>query len=610
MWNHIRLYLSAALVLLVCTIAAHTQELRVGPVAQLGLDVPYAGFPTYSNVQNCCGDFGIGIGATGLAGIEADVNLSKDLAIGFRALAGGGTSVMWNNDQIGWWMKRTPTGNKVYPAYSTYALELSGFVVDGSLFMTMPIGGYSPWRLIVGAGGTKYPTMTYDQFEVFDENKESILEDSRRPQRDTSQGDITQGLETSIRAIMGLRREMSISDQTMLIYDLTADIGLTPLLRTASGSLVPYSIRGSIGLLFSIASYDDVPMSEEPEIVVVDTIAFDTAHVLPAAEQVLQPEQVVVNDATSTDTSITVIAEVPEQPHQPELQTDIQPESKQKVSQPIVRKIVFQLLPMIFFAPGSASINTALYRHIDKPASDHYTVNTQLLDIIGKRMAETYPDAVLRVSGHSNGRSSDSAVKNIGFARAEAVSAYLQQKWNISSSRIVISGTDNVSPTACTYKLRSAQDMADAEEENSRCELTSPSRPELLAPVIVEDTLSTLDALQSYSTTLRLLYVNAKMYQQEDVLFSTLSQPGTLESIEIVGYTDRKGPETVNRRLAELRARSAAVAMIGKKKVPVTIDWKGEGAGSMPAPYTNETVIGRLLNRCADIRFHWINRAP
>jgi hypothetical protein len=88
-------------------------------------------------------------------------------------------------------MQRTSNGNKVYPAYSTYVLDLASSVADASMLINIRPQETSSWLITAGAGLTSPMTATYDQYEVFDADPTQILADSRRPQRDTSIGDVS-----------------------------------------------------------------------------------------------------------------------------------------------------------------------------------------------------------------------------------------------------------------------------------------------------------------------------------------------------------------------------------------------------------------------------------
>ena len=69
--------------------------------------------------------------------------------------------------------------------------------------------------------------------------------------------------------------------------------------------------------------------------------------------------------------------------------------------------------------------------------------------------------------------------------------------------------------------------------------------------------------------------------------------------IEIHGYTDRKGAESLNQRLSEQRAQTVFAALGSPQGATVTAH--GEGSREDVAPFTNGTPEGRLYNRTVDV---------
>lgn len=69
--------------------------------------------------------------------------------------------------------------------------------------------------------------------------------------------------------------------------------------------------------------------------------------------------------------------------------------------------------------------------------------------------------------------------------------------------------------------------------------------------------------------------------------------------VEIHGYTDRKGAESLNQRLSDQRAQTVLRALGSPKGASVTAH--GEGSMDDAAPFTNGTPEGRLYNRTVDV---------
>jgi hypothetical protein len=292
----------------------------------------------------------------------------------------------------------------------------------------------------------------------------------------------------------------------------------------------------------------------------------------------------------------------------------------------------YQLIPYVFFAPGSSTLDTILYNVRCQKTKDpdydfgaivdtalssrsytekHYRINQHVLNIIGYRMTVLYPDARLMLYGYRNGRSSDN-VAGIEAARARAVESYLRDCWRVEPERlVVVSQCSGVSPSACTYALREQLDIQDAEAENSRCQLVSPNEPMLLAPAVAQVSIvGSQPGNRGDTSIVRLCAIEQPAAHTTQLLQSVLQTDGaTTGMYTVTGYADRKGPDNINERISEQRARKAAALMSGAAG-KVAIDWIGEGARGMRAPYTNENPVGRLLNRCAEVRRVPLNQQP
>lgn len=616
--HHLRITL-AMLLLWLPTLQA--QRISVGPIAQGSINVPYASFPSWSDNPLCCSEFGIGVGLMGVLGMELNAELIPGLSFSMQAGAGGVNDLVWTRDQIGWRMVRSATGNKVYPAYSTYYLDITGTLVDAAMLAHIKPDASSSWSFILG-GAMVWPlALEYDQYELFDGDAASILSDSRRPQRDVSAGTVSSDAKPYARAITGLRHEQRISPSTRLVYDLTAVLAVTPLLTSGSGAYSRHGLRASIGLLFDLTgetSKAPAIVNDEPiaSVVQVDTLPTtpstpftDTIALVTERTPVVQEPVPAVESAVVPPPPAAVLEPKPE------------PVVHDQTIQYLDLTTAYQLLPYIFFVPGTTEIDEKC--HDRKPMLDverlfdttwtpdgytvrHEALNKHLLDVIGYRMSREYPQAHLVVRGYINGRPSDSGVTKYGYARARKVTQYLQQHWGIESGRLQASSSESMSPTACTYALRDERDILDAEEENTRCEISSPNEPRLMASVLATVRVSQSDLAKTQQTAI-VRVMSLPVLDAATVVATGAPPPGTATTLTaITGYTDRKGPQSINQRISEQRARKAAT-LIGAQSGMLTIDWIGEGARGMRAPYTNDSPLGRLLNRCAELRRTWVS---
>lgn len=617
---------------LLMTHSVFAQRVAVAPILQAGLHTPYASFPSLTDVPVCCSDFGLGAGLGAHLGLELSADVHPSASLGVRAMVGGSREVLWTNDQIGWTLRRTQAGNKVYPSYSTYILDIASIGLDVSGLVNVHLGESSPWSLSLGVGVTSPISTTYDQYENLDDDAALILSDSRLPQRDVSSGDITNRTSAHGRLIAGLRFDDDNDKSTRLFYDVTANLGLEPVLESGGGRLTAFSVRATVGVLFDLYSASDTTVPEPPQ----EIVTLQEAPTVAAPEPVQPPPTI---EPLSTPVPAPEPTPEPEPTPAPvaEKQPEPKPEPIPVEELPTVKDIVvvefataYQLLPYVFFKPGSSRLTQSTYQadcsgsrqqHVEQLVDTamnrtsyslkHYDINDNLLNVVGYRMKNTFPNARLLIKGYVNGRSSDS-VQGIARDRAQAIATYLERCWSIDQQRLRVESAEQTSPNACTYALRDQLDVTDAEEENTRCELSSPDEPRLLEPVVAIVRIPVSDLIGK--TLESVLHVNTLSSYQgsaSDILkMAALPSVAKLLNCVVTGYTDRKGPDNINQRISEQRARKAA-ALIGTQSGVLSIDWIGEGARGMRAPYTNDTPLGRLLNRCAEIRRIWtVSRQP
>ncbi|MFN4985828.1 MAG: hypothetical protein ACK5GI_06755 [Ignavibacteria bacterium] len=597
----------------------YAQRVSVGPIAQGAINIPYASFPSLTDVPVCCSNFGLGAGLGANLGLELLADVHPAASLGLRAMVGGARDVLWTNDQIGWTLRRTSAGNKVYPSYSTYVLDVTSIGLDVSGLANVHLGASSPWSISVGVGVMSAVSMKYDQYENLDDDASQILSDSRRPQRDVSAGDITSRAAAHGRLIAGLRYDDNNNRSSRLFYDVTANVGIDPVLESGGGSLTAFSVRATVGILFDLYSASDTIVPEPPKEIVAmqepaPEVAPDPIPEVAQPEAPVQPAPVI----EPAPSEVPALEPAPTRVLAP-VQVEVPPTVKDPVL--IEYATAYQLLPYIFFVPGTSNIDERshaiapdkdIQRAVDTAWTQetytkrHELLHRHLLDVIGYRMSRVYPEAHLLINGYINGRASDSAVMKYGYARAQVVSEYLQLHWGIEAGRLRVSSTERMSPTACTYALREARDILDAEEENTRCEISSPDEPRLMSSVIARASVAenTLTSLQ-HTNIVRIL--SLPTLEGASLIAATGPlRPARIVSSVVIGFTDRKGPENINQRISEQRARKAAALIDGQSGV-LSIDWIGEGARGMRAPYTNDSPLGRLLNRCAELRRTWVS---
>jgi outer membrane protein OmpA-like peptidoglycan-associated protein len=92
--------------------------------------------------------------------------------------------------------------------------------------------------------------------------------------------------------------------------------------------------------------------------------------------------------------------------------------------------------------------------------------------------------------------------------------------------------------------------------------------------------------------------LNAKLHPALNELATSLQQNPT-ETVQIVGYTDNTGGETINEPLSQNRAQSVENYLVSHGVPPQRITTQGLGSQNPAA--SNETAEGRALNRRVEI---------
>lgn len=156
----------------------------------------------------------------------------------------------------------------------------------------------------------------------------------------------------------------------------------------------------------------------------------------------------------------------------------------------IVNKYV-PLLPYVFFDKGQAYLPPR-YKRIAPEQAETFDIHQQhhiealdayyqVLDILGQRM-RAHPNAALFITGCT---ALEDDAPTLAAQRALSVAQYLSENWHIPASRL---------HTAARGIPEKPSNMAQPEgvEENRRVEFSS-TEPQLFAPVVLTDTIRTVD---------------------------------------------------------------------------------------------------------------------
>lgn len=155
------------------------------------------------------------------------------------------------------------------------------------------------------------------------------------------------------------------------------------------------------------------------------------------------------------------------------------------------------LLNYVFFDENS-SILPNRYNKLSKTETQNFTVENaaraeilqtyyDVLNIVAKRLLK-YTDATLNLIGCISDDDSEKNNQRLARQRAEFVKTYLTESWSIDPNRITIESKGLPQNPSQTNDA----DRFAADEENRRVELYS-NNPEILAPIIFDDTLQVLN---------------------------------------------------------------------------------------------------------------------
>ncbi len=148
---------------------------------------------------------------------------------------------------------------------------------------------------------------------------------------------------------------------------------------------------------------------------------------------------------------------------------------------------MFPLLPYVFFEQGSDEINRSSLTMMDKKSTDDFnpdklTPNTldiykDMPNIIGNRAKNSEADLI--ITGCNNNTGNEQNNLKLSKARAEKISKYFNEVWDIPKSRIVIKNRN--------LPLNAANnENPDGKAENRRVEISSQDK-NITAPFIIKD---------------------------------------------------------------------------------------------------------------------------
>ena len=435
------------------------------------------GFPS------CCSslEHGAGLGGAVLVGLRLFRPIPELHIEGYLGLAHGSYS-MYKDDFIGWSLVSTESGVGVDSAISRTTADLSITSVDlrmQALYMPQTLAGFG---FAGGIAGNIDISSSASQKETLLRPSNVVFADTKTNERLTSSSSAASMLTPWINAYGGVVWQTQLSASIGLRLTAAYELALTPMISRESATLYAHALRFDVSVPFIVYTADDIKSPETPPSV-SPSAAPSPKSTLRAALSVYE----LLPGDQLRDVGIVRIEET---------------QSRQ----------LYPLLPYIFFDQGSAVLNGNRYAFLSTAQTSNFNeerrfrfdnvtserrsdvtleVYYNILNIIGRRMRDLYPQSTLTIRGYNNGRDEERADTTLSRKRAEAIKEYLVRIWQIDASRLQTTA-GNLSPKAALTTMSDARDKEDGFEENRRAEL-EPSDSRILDPVVVPDTIRTIN---------------------------------------------------------------------------------------------------------------------
>jgi outer membrane protein OmpA-like peptidoglycan-associated protein len=443
---------------------------RVGVLIGGSYNLHSSSFVDLPGMQSCCPEYTSGAGIGAYFGAEYSLPLSRQWRLSFRADLSMMPGTFTEEEFIGYALEGSGDNARVVRGVTEHEVKTTLTALE-----IIPRIGFMPFddlnlgfhafvdaALIMGG--------TYESQERLISPASSRFFDTGNDIRNQASGDIT-NLQTLMVSIGGgVHYDFQLSETFFLTPELSYYQGLTNVVDFSAGgrgdAWKASSIRAGVVLGFAFVS----TMTEQPPMKTLGLVATLDAKELRADNTEADIAKVLVEETLSTQ--------------------------------------VYPLLPYIFFDDGVSTMNTNTYRNLTPAQARQFNENTaftfdntaapsreevnldvyyNVLNVIGKRMRDQYPQASLTLTGCSSERGSEQRNAVIGQNRADDVRDYLVRVWNIDIGRIKVEGR-GLPQRASKYTVTDPADLEDAIEENRRVEIAS-SMPEVLFPVVVNDTL-------------------------------------------------------------------------------------------------------------------------
>lgn len=464
-----RIHIVAVIVTLACFQCADAQQWRVGAELTGSLLLPHATLSELPTFPTCCQTLNPSDGWA--AGVRAVVlrDVMPMLSLEAQVGASYGRLRLARTESIGFALDGTDDQANVVPTLTETSLSLDLASIEARVL--------AAWRLTPGAGGLHiaggiggYVPMyaRLQQSEQLITPSSAVFSDTRTRERLVVDASVNNVVSPWLSAQVGVGTHLSLMSNLDLRARVMAEVPLSVVAGSGSRVLSIAAVRLDLMALWHGAS-----RSVDSGTPRTDTAV---ARVSPVMEVTVN---LIAFAPSPRDTLVVRVVE----------QYDLD---------------IHALLPFVFFDVGSAQIPTRYSQGVDastfhersivyqqraqqsSDAQRTLAVYYHILDVVGRRLRDEYPQARLTVAGYVDGQGIEAGNQRLARRRAETVAQYLVATWGIDSSRIDITSGLR-SPTAAITSMPDIQDRRDGYEENRRVELSSTIAA-VLDPVVVADT--------------------------------------------------------------------------------------------------------------------------
>lgn len=463
------------IVMATATVAAQNTDTtqRIGIYVGGAYLMHSASFVNLPGMASCCPEYTDGTGLGLYAGVEYSLPLSTKWRLSFR---GGYASMPGSftvDEFIGYALDGTGDDAQVVRATSQHTLTTSMSALE-----IMPRLELRPFADL-GLGfhilldGQLLFGGTYESKETLIEPSGGIYADTRTNVRNERSGDITNASTFVLSYGVGFHWPIQLNDTWWVTPEFSAFGGLmdvADLSYESDASWKISSLRLGVALTTSLSSDGTETTPPPPAPKVAKASAMVKSYALNTRDEEQDIALVRIEETLSTQ--------------------------------------IYPLLPFVFFDENVSRIKTNTYRNLtpaqtttfneataftfdNTMASDRAQVTLDVyrnvLNVIGKRMRDQYPQAMLTITGCNSDQGAEKGALALSRERAENVKQYLTSVWGIAPDRITVAA-QGLPNNPSKYTVADAADRRDAEEENRRVELSS-SEQQLFFPVVVNDTL-------------------------------------------------------------------------------------------------------------------------